>query len=1019
MMLRRGSARRPGSALVLGAAAVLAAGSAVILLHLPRAFAPPRSLAALIPRAAAESRPIEPRLSGVAWAPFRPGQSSPSAGVTQAAVVTLRGEPAPEPRDPENLLRLVVKNPSAAIAHLSTKAAAGDASVWNDLAAAQYEGARRYADPELLAIGLGSVDRALALDPVLPEAAFNRALLLERLGLRDDAREAWSRFLALDSSSGWADDARAHLADLPPQPPFLQILDAQYDRVAASPSAAAALADRDPFGARGMAIFEVLGRWGAAVLRGNEADAARHLAVARQLGVPVAKRGDHMLERAVAAIDAAAGPARLLLATAHDRYHRGLAAFQHQRPVEAEPLLRQSAEEFARAGSPMAWVARYFAGNAAYDLGREQEVEREDELLLATIPSDFPAYRAFAFWELGICSSSRADWGSAIARHRQAIAIFERLEEPQNVAGVQQLLAVVYDRIGDPVTAWQLRAAALRTLGRSSAAPLQKVLLFVASSAILRRDWRTASSFLTLSIRLGERIGSDVHVANTLLFRAVVRDRLGDAAGARDDLDLARRMAPNLRDPAYRAYLEFAEWRATAMFASTPPALAEALVTRAIDFQLTRNDSLDVPGLLVQRARIRRRIGDRAGALADVERGIAGLEQHRESLPEGEARWGAFHSAEELFDEGVDLAIDGDDAAAALRFAERGRARALLESYGRSPIVDLSRLARGTVVVECVALPQRLVLLTADAGGVRASTVEVSREALAREIDDFTSALRRGAPRSGADALYRRLIEPVEAQLLGAASIVFVPDATTSTVAFSALQDSSGRALIERAPIVIAPSAAAFEAANERHSTSGRAPRSLLLLTAQSAAAGAGALQSVEVEARRVAAGYRDVDTIGDVASPFGELEARACRADVIHFGGHAVGDDHGYQPASILLRERGAERRVGASELAKLRLRPSAIVVLAGCSTARGERRAAEGVISVAHGFLSAGAPSVIATLWPIDDAAASRFFPRLHQRLAAGVAPAEALRETQLESIREGNVPAALWAAVQDIGS
>ena len=74
---------------------------------------------------------------------------------------------------------------------------------------------------------------------------------------------------------------------------------------------------------------------------------------------------------------------------------------------------------------------------------------------------------------------------------------------------------------------------------------------------------------------------------------------------------------------------------------------------------------------------------------------------------------------------------------------------------------------------------------------------------------------------------------------------------------------------------------------------------------------------------------------------------------------------------------------------------------------------------MSVAHGFLMAGAPSVIATLWPIDDEAAARVFPRLHEKLAAGLPPAEALRAVQLDSIRRGDVPASLWAAIQDIGS
>jgi hypothetical protein len=45
--------------------------------------------------------------------------------------------------------------------------------------------------------------------------------------------------------------------------------------------------------------------------------------------------------------------------------------------------------------------------------------------------------------------------------------------------------------------------------------------------------------------------------------------------------------------------------------------------------------------------------------------------------------------------------------------------------------------------------------------------------------------------------------------------------------------------------------------------------------------------------------------------------------------------------------------------------------------------------------------------------------FFPRLHRRLAEGLSPADALRETQREAIRQGDIPPSLWAAVQDIGS
>jgi CHAT domain-containing protein len=456
------------------------------------------------------------------------------------------------------------------------------------------------------------------------------------------------------------------------------------------------------------------------------------------------------------------------------------------------------------------------------------------------------------------------------------------------------------------------------------------------------------------------------------------------------------------------------------MLSSTPPAKADAQFTEAIDYQSAKSDPFTLPSLFLERARARRKSGDSAGAMADIRRGIAGLEDNRKSLQPGEARWGAFHAAEDLFDEGIDLAISRNDSEAAFRFSESARARALLDSDQSSPILDYRRLPPGTVVVEYASLPSRLVIFTADRSGVRATTEECGHEKLMAEADALVEAIRQtpAVRDKQASALYRRLIEPVAVQLHSATTVVFVSDKATSMVPFSALTDAHGQYLIEQYPIVMAASAAAFVAATERRGDL-TAPRSALVLSASEPGAGIGALTFAGAEVRWVARAYRTATLLADDDVEFDALIKGAPEADVIHFAGHAIGDDRGIEPASIVLRDKGRERRVGVAEIARLHLRPASVVVLAGCSTARGERRAAEGVISVAHGFLSAGASSVVATLWPIDDQAASVFFPRLHERLAKGLSAAEALRQTQLESIRLGDVPASLWAAVQNIGS
>lgn len=952
-------------------------------------------------------RSIEPRLSGgIDWAPFRP-QRPIEASIAPAKS---RGSDDDDASHLNGVALLLTGKTAHALSNLEAAAASSnDPAAWNDLAVALHEAAMRYGAAEQITQALAAADRALELDPEYAEALFNRALMLQRLGFRVDALIAWKRYLDVDAGSGWAVEARAHAAALAPQEPFQVQLDRQYDAVLRDPAVAKELTARDPGGARGACAKVVLARWGQAVLRGDEHDAERHLEVARSLAVPVTRNGDHLVERAIAAIDAAHGDARMELATAHATYFDSLAGD----PGDAEAPLRRSAVLFARNGSPMKLPALYFAANSMYVQGRHEEAAEQYESLLPDLPaSEYPAYRGLLLWSLGETHGSKGEWGKAIELFEESRALFEQAQENGNAAMMRALLGNVYDRIGDPANAWRHRVSFRGDLGVRADEVHSEGVSSIAEAAILRNDWHTALSFLSLHASILERMHYGGSLANSLFLRSVVRDRLHDVAGSRSDFAAARSLAQAEKDRAYRVRLAAAERRAEAMFRSTPPAQAEALLSEAIEFQANRSDANALPGLLLQRARLRIAVGDKVGAMADVESGIADLERQRESLPAGEARWGAFYSAKDLFEVGVGLAMDRKEPEAAFAFAERARARALLDSYGRSPALDFRKLPPQTVVVEYAALPDRLLIFTVDTAGPQATEIEVSRATLASEAVSFVQSVRNGSPQP---SLYRHLIKPVESRLRDARKIVFVADATTANIPFAAIRDEAGAYLLERYAVVSAPSAAAFAAITERRGETLQLPRTALLVTAPDANGDSAPLAFVETEAKRIAAEYADPVQIDDV----GELAEHVAAADLIHFGGHGVGDERGLEPASLLVRKKGHRYRLGVSEIAMLRLRPQTTVVLAGCSTARGERRAAEGVISVAHGFLAAGAASVIATQWPIDDADAARFFPRLHHALARGLAPAEALRETQLESIRRGDLPPSLWAAIQDIGS
>ena len=71
-------------------------------------------------------------------------------------------------------------------------------------------------------------------------------------------------------------------------------------------------------------------------------------------------------------------------------------------------------------------------------------------------------------------------------------------------------------------------------------------------------------------------------------------------------------------------------------------------------------------------------------------------------------------------------------------------------------------------------------------------------------------------------------------------------------------------------------------------------------------------------------------------------------------------------------------------------------LVVLCCCYTGRGEI-SSEGVVGIARSFLAAGAHSVLATLWPINDAATKEFMKMFYDEIYQETAACEALRRAK----------------------
>jgi CHAT domain-containing protein len=128
----------------------------------------------------------------------------------------------------------------------------------------------------------------------------------------------------------------------------------------------------------------------------------------------------------------------------------------------------------------------------------------------------------------------------------------------------------------------------------------------------------------------------------------------------------------------------------------------------------------------------------------------------------------------------------------------------------------------------------------------------------------------------------------------------------------------------------------------------------------------------------------------------------------VLHFATHGVADTRNPELSGLILSlvdaaGRPREGFLGVSEIYELDLAAD-LVVLSGCRTALGKEVRGEGLMNLTRGFLYAGVPRVVGTLWPVQDRTTKELMSRFYRAMwQGGLPPASALREAQRSMIRD----------------
>ena len=128
----------------------------------------------------------------------------------------------------------------------------------------------------------------------------------------------------------------------------------------------------------------------------------------------------------------------------------------------------------------------------------------------------------------------------------------------------------------------------------------------------------------------------------------------------------------------------------------------------------------------------------------------------------------------------------------------------------------------------------------------------------------------------------------------------------------------------------------------------------------------------------------------------------------IVHFATHGLLHSEHPELSGIVLslvneQGRPVDGFLRLNEIYNLNLSAD-LVVLSACQTALGKDVKGEGLIGLTRGFMYAGSPRVVASLWKVDDVATAEMMKIFYEKMLRGrLAPSAALRAAKLEMSRQ----------------
>jgi len=330
------------------------------------------------------------------------------------------------------------------------------------------------------------------------------------------------------------------------------------------------------------------------------------------------------------------------------------------------------------------------------------------------------------------------------------------------------------------------------------------------------------------------------------------------------------------------------------------------------------------------------------------------------------------------------------------------------------------RLPPGTLAIQYFAAPDTLYLfVVAPGGSFQVRTRAIPQQELYGLVKEYRRLLSAattqhlpwiddGSPlyqqhvaplREVSQKLSALLLEPIAAELTTHRHLVLIPNDLLLYLPIHALtradRDGSVRFLVETHVVsyvtqlelvdLLTPSAPA---------------RNVPLLALGNPD---GTLPAASREVRELARIRRGATALEGAQATKARFLSLAGQFPDVHLATHGVLDSERPERSYLLMAGADEEsQRLSIAEIASLSLGRNGLAVLSACETAVGEQVPGAALTTLAAAFSQAGAQSVVASLWQVNDETTGHFMVAFHRALATS-GRAAALQEAQLTVLRK----------------